>query len=77
MQLGHKIGDRAFGLIVRKSRNTGQGIIDLRTPYAYCYTGVRSTARLDTERLRRPMIDAPYEFDIDQPVMLSTPDIPH
>lgn len=23
------------------------------------------------------MIDAPYEFDIDHPVMPSTPDIPH
>lgn len=35
------------------------------------------TARLDTERLRRPMIDAPYEFDIDHPVLPSIPDIPH
>jgi hypothetical protein len=39
--------------------------------------GVLRTARLDTERLRRPMIDAPYGFDIDHPILLSTPDIPH
>ena len=37
----------------------------------------QGTARLDTQRLRRPMIDAPYEFDIDHPVMPLTPDIPH
>lgn len=65
---------KAFRLIVQSRGIQAKVLLTsvLRMHILYNIRSVRSTARLGTERLRRPMIDAPYEFDIDHLIMPST-----